>query len=340
MATSTVRSSGSAYPVSAELHFAIDGGGTHTRLAIQQHKEQTLTVLGSINPVSTGVREATTNLQSLLDEVARRAEGQAISGCVASATVSQSTIHSERQRLVNASLRSGLVGQILLTNDIVPLVFAPPLCGVGIAVIVGTGSGYVGRARDGTIAQAGGYEYVISDEGSAFALGLAGLKAAARAHDGRGSATVLLDHAERVYGYSVPGLGAWLARQKSPKPVIAHFAPQVCEAWVEGDNTAAEIVSVAIEDLCTGVEAVRKELAPNRLDNVLIVGGVPDGCKPFRDALVSSLHARGARRCYVKADGLAAALAIARDPAIVPESDRHRLIEMEIAPAGHLEGAD
>lgn len=321
-----------------ELHFAIDGGGSRTRVAILRNKQKTLNVVGSINPVSIGGRKATTNLQSALDAVARRADGHAVSGCVASATVSPSTIRREQRRLESAARRSGLRGRIVLTNDIVPLVFAPPLRGIGIAAIVGTGSGVVGRGCDGAIARAGGYEYIISDEGSAFAVGLAGLRAAAHAHDGRGPATTLLYRAEGAFGYPIPTLGPWLAHQKSAKPLVAGFAPQVCDAWIEGDITAAAIVRTAIDDLCMGVDAVRHALAPSQLDNILIVGGMPDGCKPFRDALVSSLCERGAQRCHVKTDGLAAALAIARDPTIVPEVDRHRLLALEFTLASPTKG--
>src|SRR5262249_6134069 len=57
--------------------------------------------------------------------------------------------------------------------------------GWGIAVIAGTGSIAVGRARDGRKARAGGWGPLMGDEGSAYDVVLAALRLVARRADGR-----------------------------------------------------------------------------------------------------------------------------------------------------------
>ncbi len=63
--------------------------------------------------------------------------------------------------------------------------------GPGIVLIAGTGSCCYGRAADGREWRAGGWGGRLDDGGSATALGLAAVRAAIRAGDGRGPATVL-----------------------------------------------------------------------------------------------------------------------------------------------------
>ena len=61
----------------------------------------------------------------------------------------------------------------------------------GIIVIAGTGTIALGLDGRGRIARAGGWGWLIGDDGSAFAIGQAGLKAALYARDGMGPTTLL-----------------------------------------------------------------------------------------------------------------------------------------------------
>ncbi|MYW04695.1 hypothetical protein GT354_41790, partial [Streptomyces sp. SID3343] len=74
---------------------------------------------------------------------------------------------------------------------------------------------------DGPPVVIGGCEYLGSDEGSAYALGLAGLRAAVRGLDGRGPATALFAAA------GPRELARRLAGEPFPKAAVAELAPQV-----------------------------------------------------------------------------------------------------------------
>jgi len=62
----------------------------------------------------------------------------------------------------------------------------------GVALICGTGSNVYGRDRQGRVARAGGWGYLLGDEGSGYAIGLAALQAILRAADGRAPQTQLV----------------------------------------------------------------------------------------------------------------------------------------------------
>ena len=84
-----------------------------------------------------------------------------------------------------------LARHVEVTNDAAILLAAGTPDGWGVALVSGTGSIAFGRAPDGRTARGGGWGYLLGDEGSAYALVLAGLQAVARAADGRGEPTCL-----------------------------------------------------------------------------------------------------------------------------------------------------
>src|SRR5262245_58880847 len=80
---------------------------------------------------------------------------------------------------------------VSIVNDAELALAAGTPDGWGVALICGTGSIAYGRDRAGRVARAGGWGPLMGDEGSAYAIGLAALRAVARAADGRGPATAL-----------------------------------------------------------------------------------------------------------------------------------------------------
>src|SRR5258706_8049587 len=77
--------------------------------------------------------------------------------------------------------------------DMVTALAGASLTRPGVVVIAGTGSIAYGRREDGRDARAGGWGYLMGDEGSGYAIGRAALQAAAHAADGRGASTRLLE---------------------------------------------------------------------------------------------------------------------------------------------------
>ena len=87
--------------------------------------------------------------------------------------------------------RIGARARILVTNDALIALVAGAGVGPGVVVIAGTGSIAYGRNAHDEAARAGGWGYILADEGSGFWIGRQALRAVVRAADGRGPATAL-----------------------------------------------------------------------------------------------------------------------------------------------------
>ncbi len=171
----------------------------------------------------------------------------------------------------------------------------------GVVVISGTGTIALGMDRHGRLARAGGWGWLLGDEGSACAIGRSGLIAALAAYDGTGSSTVLKDTFLRHFGLAdardikravyAPDFGA---------RGFASLAPIVAECAAQGDEVARRIVRQAGKALAQEVAAVvqRLDFGGQRV-SVALVGGA-FGIVGLRSAFVAALRAQGAALSIVK----------------------------------------
>jgi N-acetylglucosamine kinase-like BadF-type ATPase len=145
--------------------------------------------------------------------------------------------------------------------------------------MAGTGSIIYGVNSAGDAKRAGGWGHILGDEGSGYALGLAGVRAVTMIHDGRLPASVLKERVLEKLGLQAPeelvkwihGLGADL------KETVGQAGPVVLQAAEEGDQVARDIVDSALEELIMGVKAVLEGLDMKDKDvNIVLSGGVFD----------------------------------------------------------------
>jgi N-acetylglucosamine kinase-like BadF-type ATPase len=276
--------------------FAVDAGGSHTRaLVLPDEGQPRLVDLPSINPHATGSAADDTLVELLATVRAVLGDRPAV-GWLASASADPDRIGPELARVKSAARRAGLAASVVVSNDVVPLLWGvPALAGAGVVTVCGTGSGYFGADGRGQVARAGGCEYLGSDEGGAVDIGLNGLRAAVRATDGRGPATGLVEALRRVTGHPVTALARLLAADPFPKQGLANLAPTVCQCWLTGDEVAGRIVRHAVSDLTDGVRAVRDALGLPHGFAVAAAGGVLTGCpalyRELAGRLVSQLGA-------------------------------------------------
>ncbi len=139
----------------------------------------------------------------------------------------------------------------------------------GIALTIGTGAVALAIGPDGVVHRADGDGPWLGDEGGGAWLGLAGLRAAARAADGRGPATALLALANARYG----DFRARLEGSANPPRLAAEFAVDVLEA---DDPVAAALVRDAVAALAATVRAAARGCA----GPLVILGGLADRLGP------------------------------------------------------------
>ena len=141
----------------------------------------------------------------------------------------------------------------------------------GVVLAAGTGSIAVGVSALGEIHVVDGVGQWLGDEGSGAWIGLEGLRAAVRAHDGRGPDSLLRAAAEETYG-DLDGLAVTVQASGNVPQAAARFATTVCRLAAD-DDLASSIIDRAARALAsTAVTAARR--SGHR--EVTLVGGLQE----------------------------------------------------------------
>jgi N-acetylmuramic acid 6-phosphate etherase len=242
-----------------ELIAGVDGGGSKTLALVARPDGEVLGrgLAGGSNYIANGVESACEALDEAL--------GQAIQAAGSSPEKIKTIClglggadRPEAQEIFHewADRRFPGAGVEILTDAHLVLAAGTP-DGWGVALIAGTGSIAWGRTPDGRMARCGGWGYLLGDEGSGYAIGLASLRAIARAFDGRADPTLLTELAMGHWSLtSVPDLVRQVHTPGQGNSGIAAFAELVELAEVRGDAVAQTIFRQAGDDLAQLVEKV------------------------------------------------------------------------------------
>jgi N-acetylglucosamine kinase len=142
----------------------------------------------------------------------------------------------------------------------------------GIIVISGTGAIVYGINADGREARASGWGYLLGDEGSGYDIAIRGLRAIARAADGRGSPTGLTNRILNALELNEPGdLIRWV--HAANRDAIAQLAKVVFDAARTTDVTAKQIVDEAAAELVCAAESVVNQLELVGSFDIVLSGG-------------------------------------------------------------------
>jgi N-acetylglucosamine kinase-like BadF-type ATPase len=183
-----------------------------------------------------------------------------------------------------------LANQVTITNDALPVLYAGAVDGVGIALISGTGSVAVARNSAGETARCGGWGSLLGDEGSGYQIAVSGLKAAARAADGRGPETGLLPQILSHFQLSdaselIPAIYA----TQIDRSRIAKLAPTIFAVADSGDAVAKSIITQAAADLTELVITLATRL---RLTHSAIPLAISGGVLLSQPTLVDEVRRR------------------------------------------------
>jgi N-acetylmuramic acid 6-phosphate etherase len=228
-----------------------------------------------------------------------------------------------------ASLRAE---RVAVTSDAV-IAHAGALNGQpGVVLIVGTGVVALAIDANGALCTVDGWGPWLGDEGGGEWIGAAGLRAALRAHDGRGPSTTLLDAARARFGAPE----TWPA-QLTGAAALASFAPDVLAA--EGDAAAQAIVRAAAEALAATARAAGN-------GPVAMVGGLAgfaalreqlDLIPPAGDALDGALRLGAIHEPHlVRVQAAPKAVAPQGLDALATEAVRPDLDDLDARPIGEV----
>lgn len=245
------------------LVIGIDGGGTHCRARLANTRGETLGAgeAGAANPYAAGFEaaqnEILTAIQRAFDDA--KIEQQIVAAvCMGIGGVDRA---EERTRLQSwAEQKIAARASIMNDGEIVLAAGSPE--NWGVALIAGTGSIAWGKSRQGKIARAGGWGYLIGDEGSGFDLARNALRAAVQFADGRGEATRLLSAILEHWNLENPPQLVTRVYRSGLKPAdIAALAPLVVQVANKGDVVARRLLEQSAEALATTIIAVARALS-------------------------------------------------------------------------------
>lgn len=242
------------------LYIGIDAGGTRSEaVAIDEQRNERAREAGAPALLdATNAERTATDLADLARRTAGKAGGDVAALCCAVAGAGR---EEQRAELEAALRRINVAPYAIVITDSEAAMHDAFGDGPGILLIAGTGSIAWGRAADGRTARVGGWGALLGDEGSGYAIGLAALRAVARAHDGRARKTRLRDTVLNALALGSPeALIPWAAR--AGKKDVAALAPRVLHAASQGDAAADAIARRAAAHLARHVTTLARQLGP------------------------------------------------------------------------------
>lgn len=284
----------------AELQFVIgiDGGASGTAAVLADARTGESLGRGEAGP---------SNIHAVGVAKALQALDMAVDAAFIHAGVARTKVAAAALGLAGIDVKEGqdiirgwatevkLADKLSVANDATLLFAAGTPEGWGLAIVAGTGSIAFALSEDGKDARAGGWGYLLGDEGSAYRTGLLGLRAACRAADNVGEPTALLpallkelcsteprDFIHAVYA------GVW------DKAFVAGLAPLVLDIAASGDAVATAIFEQEARELAkTAAGAVAAGGLARDGVPLALTGGMVIENAAFRDRFLRELRACG-----------------------------------------------
>ncbi|MEW6610659.1 MAG: BadF/BadG/BcrA/BcrD ATPase family protein [Patescibacteria group bacterium] len=261
-------------------YLGIDGGGSSTTSAIADEKGNVVGT-GEAGPSLykvVGMKVAMGNIQKAICD-AERTSRRHISSYT-SAVFGLSGVDSMQDwqvlsREIFRHFKKKTGDRFRVVNDVVIALAAGTDEPFGAAVIAGTGSNAYAAGPKGE-AYAGGLGSLLSDEGSAYAIGVDTLRAAVKSFDGRGRRTLLESLVRRRMGVRHMRHAVDVVYSPSfDKTMVAGIAPLCVRAAQRGDAVARGIITHAASELSLMACAViRKVGLASRVFDLVLWGGV------------------------------------------------------------------
>ncbi len=259
-----------------EFVVGVDGGGVKTEAVVASIEGEVLGVgyggAANINIAS----------RSVVEESLRKAIQTAISRAGVSGKALLAVLGiagTERKRcsdiIWDIARKLDFSERLIITSDALIALAAATQMKPGIIVISGTGSIALGIDEYGNIARAGGWGYLLDDEGSGYWIGLKALREVMRAYDGRGRNTALTTAVlEHLNLNSIEDLVTSVYSGEVELREIASLSKVVVKCAEMGDEVALKIVDEAGAKLAEMIAAVARKLRFKEKIDLYVFGGV------------------------------------------------------------------
>lgn len=257
-------------------YFGIDGGGTHSRMALTDCKGEVLAHLeaGSTNIYSVTKKEVFENLSQMMNSALKTAQlkkRNLTTGCIGSAGLGRDREQKLFREFFDTLLGPKFPVKICTDGEIL-------LCGglenlEGYCLIAGTGSIALGRSLAGNLVRSGGHGYMLGDEGSASWIGKVAIARILRSLEKRDYPTDMLTAILEAAGLDQYSDLIQYVHHDADKAKIAALAPIVTAAGRKGDPLALDILRVGAEELALLVKSVLVQSPWIQHQELVLAGG-------------------------------------------------------------------
>ena len=252
----------------------IDGGGTKTIGILTTETGQYLARAQSrpANYHVVGESKTQAVLGSIVEELCEKADvssGNSVRFCLGMAGLGRA---ADRKVIGRICDEIGISKNRILTHDAHIALVGGTEKQEGVIVISGTGAITYGINTDGKEARSSGWGYLLGDEGSGYDIALKGLRAVARAADGRGDPTELTNRILNRLERNEPGeLIRWV--HAASRDTIAQLAEIVFDTARTTDAVAECIVDEAAAELVCAAASVIEQLKFTEPFDIILSGG-------------------------------------------------------------------
>ena len=251
----------------------IDAGGTKTVCQLADDRGEVIAEArrGGANLQASGELEVEKVLHDVMNEAIGDREISPSVICLGIAGVDR----PDDAKIVGGIMRRiGSKARVLVVNDALVALEAGAPSQPGVVVIAGTGSIAYGRNDRNQAARAGGWGYVLGDEGSGYWMGRLAMRAIVREADGRGKRTKLTRRVLAHFGVDRPDDLLHTVYNEDFEPsVIAALATDVQQAHVEGDAAATAILVRGAEELVAAAASVVTQLGLKDDEFTIVLSG-------------------------------------------------------------------
>ena len=240
----------------------VDGGGTGSSAAVATASGEVLGYAkgGPTNSRSAGDADAAENTRAVIAGALAAAARPLAPTAV---LVSSASVDTE----AHAAVLAGGVRQVVPDSATISVVADTIGCWAAtaklepaVAVIAGTGSAVLAGALDQGSKRYGGWDYVLGDEGSGYALGRAALREVLLVHEGRSNGSFLADAVRDRLGVAeTDELFDLIYKPEVDKAFIASFATDLLTLATQGDPRSDALVEEQVRLLADAVAGAFRE---------------------------------------------------------------------------------
>ncbi len=270
------------------LYLGVDGGGVRTTAIVANENGKVLakTVGASIDYKTIGLTSARKNLKNIVKELCEKTgEDTFKCACIGSSALKSRASAKETESLISNIIEAD---NVIMDSSIFTAMECMVDTGPCALVISGIDSMVAARNAKGKMTNAGGWGYLLGNDGSGYAIAMDAIRYAIRAYEGSEEPTRLTDDMVEYFNlYSLQDLRDKFFDPATERGKISAFASRVFSCASAGDKVAAEIIAKHARLLAGTTKSLIKDFPADTV--IGMWGGVFVNNRRFRNEFSAAM---------------------------------------------------